>query len=253
MNVGKQHSLIIFMHIPKTGGLTLRNIIDQQYSKDAILKFSRDGCKRIPTNRVDFTKIRCLYGHNRFGIHEQIPISTTYITMLRDPINRVISTYYFILARPQNRLHQKVKNMTLEEFITSEDKDIIIPVSNHQTRYLSGTKNPNIEKALKNMEESFKMVGITEMYNESVFLMKQELGWGNIDYQKRNVSKNRPKHEAIPESVIRLIKERNKLDYILYDTAKENLIKGINQLESTLKKQMSKYVERHSEKGKEKE
>lgn len=253
MNVGKQHSLIIFMHIPKTGGLTLRNIIDQQYTKGEIFKFSRNGGKEIPTNRMDFTKIRCLYGHNRFGIHEQIAVPTTYITMLRNPINRVISTYYFILARPQNRLHQKVKNLTLEEFVTSEDKDINIPVSNHQTRFLSGTQVPNIEKALNNMEESFKMVGITEMYNESVFLMKQELGWGNIDYQKKNVSKNRPKHEEIPESVIELIKEKNKLDYILYDTAKANLIKGINQLESTLKKQMSKYIERHSEKGKEKE
>ena len=39
-------------------------------------------------------------GHMPFGIHKRLPQDYTYITFLRDPIERVVSAYYFARNYP---------------------------------------------------------------------------------------------------------------------------------------------------------
>ncbi len=48
-------------------------------------------------------------GHLLYGIHEFLPQGGTYITMLREPVARLLSTYSFILRRPLHRSHRKLK------------------------------------------------------------------------------------------------------------------------------------------------
>jgi hypothetical protein len=245
--MSSKNKVLIFMHIPKTGGLTLRNIIDRQYKKTEILLHSRTAPPKRKLKKRDFSRIKCVYGHNRFGQHEEIPVPSTYITILRDPVSRVISTYYFILARKQNRMHHKIKNISLEEFVRSNDPDLMIPVSNHQTRYLSGESIPDLQKAKENIENHFSLVGITEMFDESIFLMKQELGWKNIFYTKQNVSTNRPKRDQISKDTLEIIKSKNDQDYELYDYAKQLLQDKLDGLNKQSMNQLKSYMSRNKE------
>jgi len=48
-----------------------------------------------------------------YGIPECLPQGATYITMLREPVARVLSAYYFILRRPLHPLHRKLKRERL--------------------------------------------------------------------------------------------------------------------------------------------
>jgi hypothetical protein len=179
-------------------------------------------------------KIKCLQGHACFGqVHPLFNKSYTYITILRNPIERIISLYC---------RHGGAKNMTLKQFVT--DKNFQFATESTQTRYTSAVNPPNLKKAKENLNKYFTVVGITDMFDESIFLMKKNLSWGKIDYTKKNITSNRPTQEEIPEEVINIIKEKNSLDIKLYNYAKNNLKNQIRALDSKSKQELDKFINR---------
>ncbi|KXS41809.1 MULTISPECIES: sulfotransferase family 2 domain-containing protein [unclassified Candidatus Frackibacter] len=230
------NKLLIFLHIPKTGGVTLRRIIDKQYSLDEVHEGSEQGM--INRLKRDEDKLKCIQGHMKFGIHTHCSKPYTYITMLREPIERVISVYYFIRRRPQNKWYDDVKNISLKEFVSKDE--FWQNNTNIQTFLLAGGERPNkitdlfnlnnLSQAKKNLNKYFSVVGITEMFDESLVLMKQELGWDDISYTRKNVSKNRLAKGEVEKEIIEIIRERNRLDIELYEYVKINLIKRIESL-----------------------
>ena len=62
---------------------------------------------------------RAVTGHLHYGVHRHMPQECDYITMLREPVARVVSMYRFILGNPRNWLHDEVagSGMGLEEFV----------------------------------------------------------------------------------------------------------------------------------------
>ena len=86
---------VIFLHVPKTAGTTLNRLIEweyplfQMYSVDPVFfTWSASHLRRLPPRRLKNT--RMFKGHMVFGLHEILPQPATYITVVRDPIDRVI-------------------------------------------------------------------------------------------------------------------------------------------------------------------
>ena len=134
-------------------------------------------------------------GHLFYGIHEFLPQGATYITMLRDPVARLLSSYYFVLRRPLNPLHRKLKN----EGLTVEDCLRLFPERNNtQCRFIAGVKDTAIdderllEIAKENLAKSFSVVGISERFEESLILISKTFGWDLRYYENKKVSKSRP-------------------------------------------------------------
>jgi hypothetical protein len=255
MNSRKQRALI-FLHIPKTAGTTLNCLLDKQYPSKYSCKIHspyphnfQDELNKI--SRVQKEEINFFKGHMAFGLHKILPQPSTYITMLRDPVERVISLYYFILRTPDHYLYNLVREhqMSLKECISSR---ISSELENGQTRLLSGNlelaknqmgsfepSSPEwLEAAKKNLENNFTAFGITERFDESLILFKRKLGWRLPLYVKHNVNKNRPMKETISPDVIRLIEKNNELDIELYNYAKDYFEEQINQQCSNFKKEL---------------
>ncbi|MDQ0417796.1 hypothetical protein J2Z48_001969 [Croceifilum oryzae] len=237
--------LWIFAHIPKTGGITMRGIIDSNVPSNQIYRYplhqNQEKMIRSLTSKQK-ENFRWVYGHCRYGVHQHFHRSYRYITMLRDPVSRVISTYYFICSMPTNGLHHKVKKMSLEEFVTSQDPRISAPLHNHQTRFLSGQNDPDLTLAMNNLNDHFAFVGITEMYPQSVFLLNQLQGWKQTHYSKENVTKKRPKRPDISEQLTNHIRSMNELDYHLYETCKLQLHQKIKSLSQSEKKELRSFI-----------
>lgn len=176
---------VIFLHIPKTAGTTLNRIIEGQYSPFEIftmdpyrIRATPERLKRLSEGRR--RRLRVVRGHMFYGIHEFLPQGATYITMLRDPVARALSTYYFILRRPLNPLHRKVK----KERLGVEDCIRLFPQRhNLQCRLIAGVKDTAIaderllEMAKENLVKSFSVVGISERFKESLMLMATTFDW----------------------------------------------------------------------------
>ncbi|TPE68330.1 hypothetical protein AMD02_014015 [Halalkalibacterium halodurans] len=158
-------------------------------------------------------KLKAVCGHHSYGIHQLFPQPSKYITMLREPVDRVISSYYFLR---DFKGYEYVKEMTLEQFVQTHPE-----AQNLQTFLLSGLPP---EKSLKKAKENLKnckVVGLTERFDESVFLIKQELQWTNLGYKRLNVTQKRLIKQELPLSTICLIEKYNQLDIELYKLAKQ--------------------------------
>jgi hypothetical protein len=199
--------VLIFVHIPKTAGSSLTNTIYTQYNPTEV--FSLDNPALNKVSQIN-KNTKCLLGHNRFGQHKELG-PCIYITMLRDPIERVISHYYYLKYILN---YEHIGKYSLGEFA---QLDLF---SNMQTQFITGGK-PDLEQAINNLK-TFAFFGITEMYNESLFLMKKTFGWENIHYSKVNVNPKKPRRETILKDTIEQIEKANQLDLKLYQWAKEN-------------------------------
>ncbi len=226
----KSSQTVIFLHIPKTAGTTFSGIINRQYESNNIAAFyprGSDALKEFKEFKEDIKnrseKIRCLTGHICMGwrCHEMFPHPSTYITFLRDPVDRVISLYYFILQTPQHYLHNtlKSKKISLNEFVSS---GMTSEIDNGQTRALAST-GPDIEGAKNNIIDKFTIVSLTEHFDESLILLKRLFGWKNLFYLRENVTKSKTKRKDVPKDVLDIIRNKNELDIDLYRFAEERL------------------------------
>ena len=188
--------ILIFLHLPRSGGITLKQIINRQYENKEIiaLKNSRESIANLDQlTKGEKQKIKCIIGHFPFGSHKYFYGESTYITMLRDPVDRIISHYYSAISREYHYLHNEVvqKNMTLSEYVTS---GISFEMENGCTQLLSGEEKkipidintPEAQQCIKTAKENlikyFTAIGIVERYDESLLLFKRKLGWKNIFY-----------------------------------------------------------------------
>jgi hypothetical protein len=218
---------IVFLHLPKTAGVTLRRTLKWKYAPNMLtfetLTKPAHSLGEVP---LDVRRnLRVLNGHLHYGVHEYIPRRCEYITILREPIARVISYYYYILGHPKHWRHEELvrSGMTLEEFVrTSPERGL----ENDQTRMLSGRGageldagdlgRDALDEAKKNLER-FLVVGLTERFDESFILIRRALGWKIPVYVTANVATStKPATEAAMES----IRQRNQLDLELYEFAR---------------------------------
>lgn len=216
--------------MPKTGGTTLKNIIKKNVPPRLNFDLYEDHLEREEKLKAIANQpIACIQGHFPYGVHDFLTKPCVYITMLREPAERIVSEYYFICSNTKHRLHHQVKNMTLEQYQNQPNN------MNLQTRFLSGQlgsplTEQDLQQAKKNIKLHFPIVGITEHFNESLFLLKQNFGWTQTAYTKQNKTKKKPSISKIPKKTIDMIYANNSLDQQLYDFAKQRLQHQLHQL-----------------------
>jgi hypothetical protein len=228
------------LHIPKNAGSTLNEIIERQYPLKSICSIYPDNAK-VPggivlssadelgyLDKADLVDTRLLRTHLSFGIHTFLPIPSVYFTVLRDPVERTISLYYFILSLPQSLRpdYFPSEHISLQECL--RDK-ITIEMDNAQTRMLAGDlhtvqfgqcTDDDLERAKRNLREHFAVVGLTERFDGTLLLLRKALGWQNsIHYRRLNVTKYRPRADELSTKTLEAIAQANRLDIELYQYA----------------------------------
>ena len=222
-------SCVVFVHVPKTAGQTLNAILARQYDQTAtVIVEDRSDLQASFLRTARRRPVSLMRGHLPYGIHEALGIDVVYITMLREPVARVVSTYRYIKRTPHHRLHEVVRaeRMTLSRFVQSDiDREEVV---DGQTRLLSGIldRDPDEEmlaKAIDNLDR-IAVVGLTERFDQSVLLMRRQLGWRFPLYIRKNVAPALSTDALDPRDRA-LIEQQNRLDMRLYRAA-EALLDG---------------------------
>jgi hypothetical protein len=222
---------LIFQHIPKAAGMSVQNMLRWQYRGQptfmiemvAASKVNEDLFTEMPPDRRD--RIRLLTGHRTFGMHRYFSGQTKYITLLRHPLKRIPSYYYFVKARPKHRLYQQAfidNDYSLSDFVRNiRSHDL----NNGQVTLLiekDTAPEVRVEQALKNLDEWFIAAGLTERFEESICLFATLLGWGTPYYLRTNQGRDKQR-AALTEEEKAVITEFNREDLALYERAEERL------------------------------
>jgi hypothetical protein len=239
--------VLLFVHIPKTGGVTLTRLLRRRFPDEQVLPITdrRDHAKMLrELDPEALAKIRLVAGHFWFGpgdrgVHDLLDPNPVKITLLRDPVDRAISSYRHIAGRPGHPAHQMVAEGggTLLDFVRSPMTQG--HVRNVQARQVVGTPPEELRrrvaeprKALSLMPDDellslakrrldeFAFVGLQERFDESLALLAGTFGWEPFDTSRRwNEAPSQSPRPEVSEEARQEILRLTEVDRALYDHA----------------------------------
>ncbi len=247
-----QHTLI-FLHLQKTGGSTLGRIIDRHYplNRIYILRGSDAEINEFITlPEAQRAKTQLLRGVTYYGIHQHIPHPSRYFTLMRNPVDRVISNFMFLQrkGKPGVKVDYTQRKRTLEEWLEQTPFQFNVQVRTiiggaKRSEALNQTLPQNaVEQAKAHLREHFSLVGLTERFDESLLLMRQRFGWDKLHYVKRMVSPTEQREKITKEQRV-WIAQHCTLDMELYEWAKAEFESVIKDQPASFKADLEKLTQ----------
>jgi len=205
-------SRLLFAHFPKTGGTTFIETTLEQF-------LGRRGLHNDCSNRQPY---EICAGHQPIGQmryrgfdFQSWAIQNAFtFTLLRDPVERLISEFYFERSTV-SRGTLLAKNWTWPEFIKLKKE------AYSATESYVGTFGGSLPIASLTLA-AFDFVGITEEFDEflTAFGMYVRATPAELTYRKQRIMAGRPSRDEIPEEYRRQLVALTQDDQKLYEFAR---------------------------------
>ena len=227
---------ILFDHLPKCGGSTLKAYLLKHYPRrKSFLTNGWDPHKSIQefkempqSSRHDYCLIQ---GHLANQLIGDADPACLKVTLLRDPVERIISHYFFVKRTQKHYLHRTIhdSNISLEDYACSNLSD---ELKNWYTTHFSGftsvkaEKNPEeaVATAVETVLNQFDIIGFLDDFPAFIESLRKR---ANLRYayndDRVNVTVDRPSTANIPSSTIKLIEQKNEMDIAFYHKLRERL------------------------------
>lgn len=196
--------------------MTLGAIMEKQYQPDELYTMPSTGdyaehyrslCNDWNADRK--AQLRVVKGHIRYRWHNAFGNdSHEYITVLRHPIERVLSYYSFIGDWSPDR------KFGIDELVQQSDQ-----ASNLATFMLSGGAGRD-PKAFQDVWAKILrgeiLAGTVERFVDYVEYLRNRYGWTHDDYEAVNITPDRVGRDEVSRETHKLIIKHNWYDYMLY-------------------------------------
>lgn len=237
---------IIFTHIPKTGGTSLRHLIQQQFSPHEIFpdeNMIRRNAGLYPSpvsltvmSRTEVSSIRFIRGHYHTGVRQLIPTPSRLITILRNPVDRTVSHVNHIMRHSKKFAKSSFEDVLLADpskaFRNFQTRFFCIgyegirrtcPDSSHTNDCWALNRDHELtesdfQEAKKNLDQ-YEFVGDFEDLEQFGRAVMQIMFDVKIDsVPKSNVTYN---NGEVSDQHVKIIEDANKFDFRLYDYARK--------------------------------
>lgn len=233
-------SQLVFLHIHKTGGLSLRNLIlrscrGQEHWDTGLGEVTRfewenylKKLRELPPGEL--ASHRLFLGHMPFGLHEVLPEKTRYVTFLRDPVKRMVS--YFRMQHRRGLIPSLWAIDPSKPDWSLNDPRLLRALDNGQTRLLAGVDSDlafgqcnenHLRTAQANIDRHFDLVGSMESFSLSLALLRRIYGWKWHFYVPRNVAPPVDAKSTLAPEILEAIRRLNRFDLELYHYAEQRL------------------------------
>jgi hypothetical protein len=256
----EQEPLIVFLHIPKTAGQTVRVcVLPRQYKAGEMFasmwagKVRAGGSRAVGVFAGEFESIGIFNRGGGPGViwfpeslaaaaarFRQLPgeqrarVRLFYCEHLEFGLHERLSrpvSYFTLLREPVARV------LSHNDFSAGRHAPDPVNLAEHiaahvepnlQTRLLAGPPDQiaslspaeQLERARRNLC-ACTIVGLTERFDETMLLLKKAYGWRMPFYERRNVGRRHLSRQDIPAEITRQIEADNSLDVALYAYAQE--------------------------------
>ena len=239
--LSSKQPVLVFTHLPKTGGSTLDALLFRQFPREKVFHISDTLHCEIFLAMGDEERDRfdCIIGHVPACIHNFISRPCRYIVLLREPLERATSDYYYILTNSAHPRHEEYtrKKMTLEQHlrIRVSPRGILnlllypnvalfrhIPSIEKWRGCESCSMNEIMEQSKRKLREDFFQTGITERFGDFVLLLARKLGWRLPYYHIKNQNRSRPRTDTlnIDPGLLADFYQSYSAEYQLYEYAR---------------------------------
>jgi len=233
---------IFFLHVPKCGGTSVDAAISEAYGWKPCLHLDSVASRRASDARqedlmayrnsllpyfMEQEGLRYISGHFVFDseLHSLYGSQWSYVTMLRDPVQKYISQYNYNLHK-QDKNHFGIEE-SLEQFIDSPEgirlgQDMVQKISGLAvvTDEESSERKNHIDQAIQNIEK-FHLVGILEDLEHFETGFKENFGV-SLRIKKMNINHSKDKKQ-LSLAIRNKIESLCEPDITLYNHVKELL------------------------------
>ncbi|MGE9985934.1 sulfotransferase family 2 domain-containing protein [Desulfovibrio sp. SGI.169] len=225
--------ILFFLHLPRTAGTTLNAILRENFPPEAVLSvYAREDYQRCRMLDADvLERIRLIEGHlnpESFEPPRLYGRPLRMFTLLRDPLERLVSEYVFQKTWPSNHLYAYLNEngISFQEYLASDAPLLKFRGKNFVSHCLAGVfaQDRDMDEVLtlakKHLRESFCLVGIQERFDESLLLLAGEIGLSKLYYERRNMLRPGAAAEITDEDRA-LAADMNSADMELYAFARD--------------------------------
>ncbi len=205
--IGPGRPLAYYVHINKNAGNTVMDVLDREYGDrfaDFLVPGRRAGDKAKTVDSDDAVvravvaealavedTLDCLAINLPYGIHRHLSRPVHYFTLLREPVSRCLSQWYwFYRNRDGGSAWATVESYDrdLERILAD---DAILQFSNDQTRFITGTADirltdEHLDLAKQLIAEEYRFVGAVERFSDSYRELASRLAWKQEEFEHLN-------------------------------------------------------------------
>jgi hypothetical protein len=219
---------VFFIHLPKCGGSTVISFFDLNKGKDQFINFvwDQDGWGNC---RAKLLATGVGGGHQPYGIHRTLKQPVNYCTILRDPLARQISHYWYAANGKNGEVTRGVSVSTPEALaqqgVLSLDEWVSESLGGRNlfVQMLSGEPTVNqasLAIAQTHLHEQIGTVGVCENMSEFLLRLCGSSGLKLPFYFETNKTNGSPKGKShLTETAKQKFIDDNSLDYEIFHEA----------------------------------
>jgi hypothetical protein len=247
---------LVFIHVPKAGGSTLKEVIFRQYPRGTALwiSFQRPEMMSafLEMSAAERAKLNCLMGHIPYGFHTELPAQAFLFTMLREPVSRFLSEYQYMLRYDRTGAWRPPGEAmdTLQAFLDYRIRTNAMEV---QTGMISGffpgvgaqppfdpLPEGALERAKANLRDHFGLVGVTDRFDETMLLLKKRMNWKHgVHYARRNAAPRKSSSHSVDPALLERIREHTQNDAALVAYAGELLDQALAEQDPSFMEELA--------------
>jgi Wzt-like putative exopolysaccharide export protein/galactose-3-O-sulfotransferase len=211
---------LLFLHIPKTAGTALRELLARWFGPDRVTR-------NLPSTPLRDALVRharfdVICGHLTAEHGDVLPTDRLCVTVLREPIDRFVSYFYFRkFDAQQSPIDARVRHHELDAYVDSLgaadlgelnlQTTMLYPLGTDTMAILPWTER--VAAAMRALER-FDHVGVQEEIDDLVCMLAARLGREGVALERANVTSRRQAAAEIPSATRRRLE-----DLLQYDIA----------------------------------